>query len=482
MDLHRQNRVFRPLLTAAVVVLGGLLAYGCRRDETAPVDRNLPPETFITDGPEISPDPSNPTDLFYRAHLYWRGEDRDGTIVGFRYAIDDTFALDAWKYTTKTDSVFRFQTGEVGSRSHLFLLRAVDNLGKQDPSPDSLRFEAFTVATPEVRFNTAAIKVEDSNGTHFGLSPGDTVLVNSTITFVWSGSDADGEVVRWETVSGAEQPREHALDDTTRTVGPLPSGRHDFLVRAIDDAGAVSRVGGLFTVWSNHDPICHVDSTSIRSQLGITWLDSDPDVDSVLVMSHDLTVPGAQDTIPYGATVSFCWECTDEDGPIVLYNWTAGFRTGQTTEQCVDTDSVCAFDPDSGYVVCGPQPVGPEGTLLDFKVKARDAYGRVPVSTPTVVMNLNFAPSATIDPWGGGTIRPTTPVQFGFHGFDLDSNPSSLRFRWWFDGESPPGSYVSASQTDIRLFTQGTHRVQVQAIDFADRESEVAVRTFDVAP
>ena len=28
-------------------------------------------------------DLNNPTDLYYRAHLYWRGEDYDGTVAGF---------------------------------------------------------------------------------------------------------------------------------------------------------------------------------------------------------------------------------------------------------------------------------------------------------------------------------------------------------------------------------------------------------------
>ncbi len=487
MDFQSQTPAPRPLITAAVLVLGGILVFGCERDETVAVDRNLPPETYITDGPEISPDPANPTDLFYRAHLFWRGEDRDGTIAGFRYAIDDTLGQNAWKFTTRTDSVFRFQAGEVGTQAHLFLLRAVDNLGKEDPTPDSLRFEAFTREAPVVRFLTDEIEYSNSAGSFRGLSPGDTTLVNSTITFRWTGSDADGEIVRWESILDAEAPREHAREDTVRTVGPLSSGRHDFLVRAYDDAGAVSRSGGLFEVTSNFDPRCEVDSTSIVSRLGITWLDSDPDVDSVVVTIHDLTQPGVQDTIPYGATVSFCWECEDRDGPVVSHNWdVGGFLQGLTTDLCVNTDSVCTFDPDSGFVVCRSFPYRFPGTFLTVGVKGRDVFGRVPATAPRITLQLNYAPSVTIDP-PPGPIPANTPIRFTFQGFDRDSDPADLRYRWWFDGDIPPGAFLGFAgqpQTEFELFTQGSHILRVQAVDQSDldRPSPVAQLLFDVTP
>ncbi len=481
MDFQRQNPAPRPLITAAVVVLGGILVFGCERDETVAVDRNLPPETYITDGPEISPDPANPTDLFYRAHLFWRGEDRDGTIAGFRYAIDDTLGQNAWKFTTKTDSVFRFQAGEVGTEAHLFLLRAVDNLGKEDPTPDSLRFEAFTAAAPVVQFRTDLIEVSNSAGSFRGLAPGDTTIVNSTITFIWTGSDADGEVVRWETILDAESPREHARDDTVRTVGPLASGRHDFIVRAYDDAGAVSRSGGLFEVVSNFDSKCVIDSTSLVSRLEITWLDSDPDVDSVLVTAHDLTQPGVQDTIPFGSTVSFCWECTDVDGPIVSYAWDVNAAIfGSTTDLCANTDSI-RVTPDSLV----SRPYRDDDEFLTFRVRGRDVYGRSPATTFPTAVPFNRRPSLTIDP-PTGVIHANTPVRFTFQGFDVDSDPADLRYRWWFDQEIPPGSFttfVGQPQTDLELFTLGGHVLRVEVRDNSDLLSgTVESLPFDVAP
>jgi hypothetical protein len=310
--------------------------------------------------------------------------------------------------------------------------------------------------------------------------------VSGTVTFKWTGSDADGVIDHWESIYGAEQPVRHARDDTVRTIGPLTSGKHDFLVRAIDDAGAVSTAGGLFTVFSNFDPVCRVDSTTIRSSLGITWLDPDPGVDSVLVIVHDLTQPGAQDTIPYGATVSFCWECTDKDGPVVSHDWLAGFVSSRTADLCADTDSVCAFDPDSGYVICRPEPLGPEGTVAVLQVKGRDVYGRSQGRGFPVVLQLNYPPSVTIDP-PTGVLHSTVAVQFTFQGSDLDSNPAELRYRWWFDSEIPPGSFTAFAgqpQTEFRLFSSGSHQLRVQAVDQSgtERVSAPSVLHFDVFP
>ena len=487
MNLPKQRSFGRPLITAAVAVLGGLCLWSCERDDNIAVDRNLPPETYITEGPDISPDPENPTTVFYRVHLYWRGEDRDGTVAGFRFAIDDTLDPGAWRFTTRTDSLFRFSAGEVGAKSHLFLIRSVDNLGKQDATPDTVRFEAFTLSAPIISFVAPQTKVVNSEGTSFGLASGDTVLVNSTVTFVWTGNDPDGDIVRWESFLGTEAPVVHARNDTTRTVGPLASGSYDFVVRAYDDAGAVSTAGGVFRVTSNFDPICRIDSTLIRSSLDITWLDSDPEVDSVLVLTHDLSQPAGQDTIPYGATVSFCWECTDRDGPLESYLWVTGNSQQRVTDLCADTDSICAFDADSGFVVCESEPFLQPGTFLDLYVKGRDVYGRSQGSTLATRMQLNYAPKVTIDP-PTGPLHAGDPVQFTFHATDLDSDPFELQYRWWFDDEIPPGAFrhfpTGFPQSDPGLFGVGPHQMFVQAVDQSglDRPSPVERLSFEVIP
>ena len=80
MKLRRFRADSRLLWTVGIALFGGAVFVGCIRDKTVGVDRNRPPETYVTMGPDESSDPNDPTDIFYRAHLFWRGEDPDGTV------------------------------------------------------------------------------------------------------------------------------------------------------------------------------------------------------------------------------------------------------------------------------------------------------------------------------------------------------------------------------------------------------------------
>ena len=127
MELWRLESRGRLRWLAFCALVSVAVAAGCEREDPPAVDRNRPPETFVTQGPEPSGDPRNPTNLFYRAELFWRGEDTDGNVVGFRIALDDTADPSAWQFTTSTDSVFRFRVADVGPLEHLFLIRAVED-------------------------------------------------------------------------------------------------------------------------------------------------------------------------------------------------------------------------------------------------------------------------------------------------------------------------------------------------------------------
>lgn len=439
---------------------------GCVRDKSVGVDRNRPPETYVTQGPEVSADPTDPTNIFYRSHLYWRGEDPDGTVVGFRFAVDDTNDPSAWTYTTRTDSIFKFQAGEVGSKEHLFLIRAVDNLGKQDATPDTLRFEAFTTAAPRVQYLFDEIVVSATTGTGVGLSPGDTVLVSSSITFKWTGSDEDGEIVRWETAFGSESPVQHDRNDTTRTVSNIPAGQHQFLVTAIDDAGAVSTVGGSFEFFSNFDPVSTM--TSFVSTLPRPWLGPD----STLVTVHDFNA-ATPDTIPYGATIAMCWDDFDPDGPILRTFWRIHTLSGVTVNKCVDT-----FDEpwvnNNGQTVTDPRPADfCEQVAIIVTARGQDAYGNVEGRPKVYNFFVNFPPTVTLT--NPGSVPSGVPVQFAFQGHDRDGNPNDLLYQWAFGDAG--GNYEPLSSPThfdpgdlfIDAFFQpnetGQHRLKMVAQD-----------------
>lgn len=453
MDLWRFETANRRRWTAFSALLAIALAAGCERDNTVKVDRNRPPETFITYGPEPVTNPQDPPDLFYRAHLYWRGEDTDGTIAGFRFAIDDTADPGAWKWTTKTDSVFRFPVAEIGSKEHLFLIRAVDNLGKQDASPDTARFESFTSANPVVRFVNDEICVTTQEGvTTCGLDKGDTVRVFSDIKFVWTGSDADGEVVGWESKFDQELAwRVHARGDTTRTVQGCNPGPHTMSVRAIDDAGAKSTSPDRFRVQCNFDPKTTIDATRFRGSLVRTWKNP---VDTLVSVLSD-GMGGGQDTMPLGCTVSMCWTSTDVDGPVTEYEWKIDVLDGRIPDSgmpqtCLDTApnrlTTSSLDNSPGFVV---------------SVKGIDVYGAIENRPDTTRIHVNFRPEVRILAVDGVQVDTTavdtvTVTSGGNHNFllwanDKDGDPALLKYRWLFSFDPP---FTQPTELPNRTITQ----------------------------
>jgi hypothetical protein len=492
MELWRSRSLGRLHWAAFFVLLAIAASVGCERDDSVSVDRNKPPETFVTRGPANSTDPDNPTLLYYRAHLFWRGEDSDGTVTGFRWAIDDTTDRDAWKWTTETDSIFRFEVAQIGAQEHLFLIRAVDNLGKQDATPDTVRFESFTVCTPVVNSVTATAE-SPTLGTITGLATGDTVEVFSDITVCWNGSDCDGFVVGWETrVDNEVAWRFHEVDDRCRTVTGLTNGQHTVNIRAIDDAGATSTDVFRFRVKANFDPITEIDLTSFRAVRKRPWLPA----------GNDLIVgPGVAeaDTLPRGATIEASWSSTDVDGPIISFDYSFGGDIIGTTDTLstqglrafggVNTDTT-GFDPNTqmpaSQVLTSTDrnPIG-----LGFSVKGRDIYRNVELRPRVYLFHVNFQPTVAFTyTTPGGTPSDTVEaftngvtVPIPYVGTDKDSDPSLLKYRWQFSFDTsssqpidpPPGQqFVPASFGPSDLGQFYSLRIWAQDESGSQRESE----------
>jgi len=94
---------------ARIAVAGSALAFlaSCAKNPLI-VDRNRPPRTFLVAAPidsTISHPSATGVSYSYRVHLYWRGEDSDGYVVGYLWAFDDSSA-GHFRYTAKTDSIF----------------------------------------------------------------------------------------------------------------------------------------------------------------------------------------------------------------------------------------------------------------------------------------------------------------------------------------------------------------------------------------
>ena len=266
------------LALAAAAILAGT---GCN-EETAPRP-NTPPETFITGGPVEG------TRTPHHAEIFWRGADVDGTTPHYDYiletypstvtayaqitvqtpAVDDArwvrIAVSSRTFVLPADALRGARTDPPPlffDRWHTFFVRAVDNDGGIDTTPEARTFQAFTEA-PTVSMSAPTITST-------------AAILPHTSVMHWTGIDPIGSVgdfqdpqsARWvllrATLDGMGQPlgfpdslyalaesRWSPFRDWNTTDGRtavlrnlVPAGpaqqAYVFAVQAKDDGGAIT--------------------------------------------------------------------------------------------------------------------------------------------------------------------------------------------------------------------------------------------------
>jgi hypothetical protein len=248
-------------LTALALAMAGCGDDEGNRPELFP-SSNQPPSTSIVN-PRLAGEEAT-----YNLLVAWSAYDEDGTIAGFEIAIDDTIGANPWTFTAEYDSLFIFEsstccvpdttifpdgTVEIDSLFrdfHTLFVRAVDNEGMEDPSPDRISFNSTTI-TPE----TVILR-----------GPRDFTVTAKTVIFEWEGRDQDGEIAgyQYRLISGPGYLELPALpsgvDDPAWTYVPADCtvirltnlstssgqgddirGKHRFAIVAVDNAGAAER-------------------------------------------------------------------------------------------------------------------------------------------------------------------------------------------------------------------------------------------------
>lgn len=199
-----------------------LLNYSCNKSEISGLKApNSLPDTYLANIP-----PQNTPDQLYsfRLTFSWDGRDEDGVIVGFYYRYDDM----EWTFTDKRSGTFSFKSPD-SINYHQFSVKAVDNDGAEDPTPDTRAFYTCQNQNPHTEIIS-------------GPAEGEELFMLPEITETWQGleirfkgTDDDG------TISGYE----YTVDDTTKwtfiendfiRLTQVNEGEHKFYVRAIDDA------------------------------------------------------------------------------------------------------------------------------------------------------------------------------------------------------------------------------------------------------
>ncbi len=238
-------------MLAAVLASGFLL--GCSKFDPGTPDANIPPETTLS----FSPDEGSTAN--YRVRMNWFGWDADGEIAFFETAWDKPDTVAGWgrwidmegRAVVSTDSIFMLEAANEFDEAnayalHSFAVRAVDNEGARDATPESLVFTAFTVL-PETE-----------------ITRGPASVTGPMVTFEWTARDRDGVIVSYDYRLFARQDNEWVQvapdpsvaesitvgpEVTSVLFGPL-AGLHKFEVWATDDAGAADQTPAVsqFTV------------------------------------------------------------------------------------------------------------------------------------------------------------------------------------------------------------------------------------------
>jgi hypothetical protein len=256
---------------------------GCRDEDLARPDINSPPETILAVAPEFG------DQAFHKFRVRWTGLDEDGVVTDYKVASvaeDELYGgrtseedvaeylIDLpWQVTDATESLFVFRADRPNSRKHSLYVIAIDNEGKEDPSPALTNFTAVDFELPQIVIRIAdninpVPRIPGPKGDTlpaFNLEvPGEPIEIRMS----WEGFDPDGEIVEWryKLDSAVEVPL--PPDSTAKTFifdasdpgrSDVWLGFHEFKLVAVDDANARSdRETARFII--NYDPDTAIDS------------------------------------------------------------------------------------------------------------------------------------------------------------------------------------------------------------------------------
>jgi hypothetical protein len=196
----------RALAGSLLIFLLWSATIGCREEVPPLFRRNRPPETTLTVIAEEG------TTAFYRYHVYWRGEDPDGEVVRYLFAITDTLEFDEslnWDpslavdrergiYTAKSDSVFLFNS-DAGRQ--VINIVAIDDYGELDPSPARSFFKVINNGLPTVRFIEIAAQSADPRVLPCAEAVPCTIPTYTNFHIRMVGSTANGAITgyTWQT-------------------------------------------------------------------------------------------------------------------------------------------------------------------------------------------------------------------------------------------------------------------------------------------
>ncbi|HET9251961.1 MAG TPA: hypothetical protein VFP58_07590, partial [Candidatus Eisenbacteria bacterium] len=383
-----------PRFLFAIAPIVCVLVAGCS-DSTDPVDHfGSPPETELTSGP-VEADTTT-----FRVHFYWAGSDKDGEVVGYRFAVDADTArpVAEWRATTAKDTILTFPVDPITAvRPHAFMIAAQDNEGLLDPTPARRIFASSTIPpTSCVVRGPASITATSFRFEWTGYDPdggpnGDGVPVDRfEYLFLEPGTSSDGAHTPLppyspsfysdliNSASGDSLPAPYGdwkwiptpeLSQRFQNVDP---GQYVFALRATDEAGALEQ---------DLDEPCNIRFFTVTSRITGPLLTVCTSLVLTCVSSQTATDIDrvALETLE-GSSVSFSWSASADSygGTIVGYSYALD-----------DTSGLGSLDPARTGVTFSPSQLLP-GLHFVF-VRAVDDGGAVTnVVIPLLVIEPAF--------------------------------------------------------------------------------------------
>jgi hypothetical protein len=216
-----------------------LLVLACSKDFSDNPKPNQPPDTFIS---FFTENELNAT--ISRQTISWWGDDPDGIVVGYIYTFKESpenveiWSIDSphpdWTFTTKTTETFNLKLSGADT-VYTLLVKAIDDNHATDPTPAVQRFPIIN-SNPQIEF------------------PVGTDVPETTFTvasFTWTASDLDGDdtIAKFQYILDDTTDDDNwiELDAATQSItltfaDGLSGGEHIFYLRALDIAGASSKI------------------------------------------------------------------------------------------------------------------------------------------------------------------------------------------------------------------------------------------------
>ncbi|MGH7741515.1 MAG: hypothetical protein ACRENS_05775, partial [Candidatus Eiseniibacteriota bacterium] len=387
------------LLLAGVLITAAALA-GCSKSLKNNFIPDIPPTVTLTSAPY-----DTTGRYFYAYKLNWLGNDPDGRVVSFVYAIDPEYdgvakkyvPTDGWTSTTKNEQIIFFRASSPDSTAplrlssdfHVFVIRAVDD-----------RAETSAVVTRAFFSYTVAPTVHITNPSPSGLK---TAFVTPSVRISWNGVDSDGQFTQKPTKykfklispSDPEFPLDKlqargGIDSLRAFYAPTfagwdsssaettnvqytnltPGTQYVFALVGFDEAGA-------YTPTFNYD----VNLLQMTAQLASA---NGPKI-SAFNEFFQYGWKGGYNTdqaswvlleVPYNVPITFNWTATTDNGAdIAYYRWRLGGDVSDETPRSNENTDVSHWSSPSINTVSATVGPFPSDSITFFYIEATDNNG-----------------------------------------------------------------------------------------------------------